>query len=101
MFRNGLEPWHIIILVLAFILLFGYKKLPDAARSVGRSMRIFKAETKGLVHGDDDPAVEDGTAAPAAAVDPAAVKAKSPVSTVKATPPPAAAPTRAADQERV
>jgi sec-independent protein translocase protein TatA len=41
------------IIALLFVVLFGYKRLPDAARSVGRSMRIFKAETKGL-RGDDD-----------------------------------------------
>ncbi len=38
------------LLIIAFIvvLLFGSAKLPDAARSLGRSLRIFKAETKGL-----------------------------------------------------
>jgi sec-independent protein translocase protein TatA len=47
-----LRPWHIIILVGVLILLFGAKKLPDAARSLGRSMRIFKAETRGLMEDD-------------------------------------------------
>ena len=47
-----LKPWHIIVLVVVLILLFGAKRLPDAARSLGRSLRIIKAETKGLV--DDD-----------------------------------------------
>ena len=43
------RPWRIwLILALVFVVLFGYKKLPDASRSIGRSMRIFKAETKGL-----------------------------------------------------
>lgn len=48
------------LLIIAFIviLLFGSKKLPDAARSIGRSLRIFKAETKGL---RDD---KDGESAP-------------------------------------
>ncbi|HQV91740.1 MAG TPA: Sec-independent protein translocase subunit TatA [Phycicoccus sp.] len=41
---GALKPWHIIIIVVAFMLLFGFKKLPDAARSIGRSMRIFKSE---------------------------------------------------------
>lgn len=41
---GALKPWHLIILVLAFIILFGFKRLPDAARSIGRSMRIFKSE---------------------------------------------------------
>jgi sec-independent protein translocase protein TatA len=72
MFRNGFEGWHIIILVLAFVVLFGYKKLPDAARSVGRSMRIFKAETKGLRDGDTTP---DPPAPAAAPAPPAADKA--------------------------
>jgi sec-independent protein translocase protein TatA len=48
---NGLQPWHLIILVLVVVLLFGAKRLPDAARSIGKSMKIFKAETKDL-HGD-------------------------------------------------
>jgi sec-independent protein translocase protein TatA len=46
------SPWHLLILAAVFVLLFGAKKLPDAARSVGRSLRIFKAEVKGL-HDDD------------------------------------------------
>lgn len=45
---NGLQPWHLIILVLLVVLLFGAKRLPDAARSIGKSMKIFKAETKDL-----------------------------------------------------
>jgi sec-independent protein translocase protein TatA len=46
------KPWHIIVLVVVLILLFGAKRLPDAARSLGRSLRIIKAETRGLA--DDD-----------------------------------------------
>jgi sec-independent protein translocase protein TatA len=49
---GGLSPWHVLIVVAVFVLLFGARKLPDAARSLGRSMRILKAETKGLR--DDD-----------------------------------------------
>jgi sec-independent protein translocase protein TatA len=51
-----LRPWHIIVLVVVLILLFGAKRLPDAARSLGRSMRILKAETRGLA--DDDVAAK-------------------------------------------
>ena len=51
---GALKPWHIIVLVVVLVLLFGAKRLPDAARSLGRSLRIIKAETKGLV--DDDQA---------------------------------------------
>ena len=49
-----LSPWHLLILAGVFVLLFGAKRLPDGARSLGRSLRIFKTEVKGL--NDDDPA---------------------------------------------
>lgn len=49
----NLGPPEIILIILAILLLFGYKKLPDASRSLGRSMRIFKGEMKGMK--DDDP----------------------------------------------
>jgi sec-independent protein translocase protein TatA len=42
MFRGALEPWHILILALIFIMLFGAKRLPDTARALGSSMNIFK-----------------------------------------------------------
>src|SRR6188508_1558823 len=48
------RPWHIIVLAVVLILLFGAKRLPDAARSLGRSLRIIKAETKGLVDDNDN-----------------------------------------------
>ena len=48
------SPWHLLILAAVFVLLFGAKKLPDAARSMGKSLRIFKTEIKGL-HDDDQP----------------------------------------------
>ncbi len=48
----GLGPLEIALILLAILLLFGYKKLPDASRSLGRSMRIFKGEMKGMK--DDD-----------------------------------------------
>jgi sec-independent protein translocase protein TatA len=41
-----LSPWHWIIVLLLFALLFGSKRLPDAARGLGRSLRIFKAEMR-------------------------------------------------------
>jgi sec-independent protein translocase protein TatA len=47
MFSN-FRGWEPIILILLVVLLFGAKRLPDAARGLGRSLRIFKAETKGL-----------------------------------------------------
>lgn len=49
---GALRPWHIAVLVVVLILLFGAKRLPDAARSLGRSVRILKAETRGLAEDD-------------------------------------------------
>ncbi|MEU6719345.1 Sec-independent protein translocase subunit TatA [Nonomuraea sp. NPDC046802] len=45
---------EILIIAVVFVLLFGAKKLPDTARSFGRSLRIFKAETSKLRDDDDD-----------------------------------------------
>jgi sec-independent protein translocase protein TatA len=45
-------PWHWVVLAIIVIALFGYKKLPDAARAVGRSLRIFKTEIKGMSEDD-------------------------------------------------
>ncbi len=53
MFSN-LKGWEWLIIVALILLLFGAKRLPDAARGLGRSLRIFKAETKGLVGNDTD-----------------------------------------------
>ena len=49
--------WELVLIVLVIMLLFGAKKLPELARGSGRALRIFKAETKGLV--DDDVQPED------------------------------------------
>jgi sec-independent protein translocase protein TatA len=50
---SNFKGWEIIIVLALLLLLFGAKRLPDAARGLGRSLRIFKAETKGLR--DDEP----------------------------------------------
>jgi sec-independent protein translocase protein TatA len=57
----NLGPMEIGLILLAILLLFGYKKLPDASRSLGRSLRIFKGEMKGL---KDDDKERDEPAAP-------------------------------------
>jgi sec-independent protein translocase protein TatA len=49
---GALRGWHIVLLVVAALLLFGWKRMPDMARSLGRSMRILKAETKSLSEDD-------------------------------------------------
>jgi sec-independent protein translocase protein TatA len=46
------SPWKVLIIAVVVLVLFGSKKLPDAARSLGRSMRILKAEVSNL-HDDE------------------------------------------------
>ena len=70
---GSLSPWHWAIIAVVVIVLFGSKKLPDAARSLGKSLRIFKSEVRELQN--------DGKAPPAA--------------------PPAAAPVQSVHSERV
>jgi sec-independent protein translocase protein TatA len=55
---------EIILIILAILLLFGYKKLPDASRSLGRSLRIFKGEMKGMKSDDDLHAKDAAQATP-------------------------------------
>ena len=50
----GLGTTELLIIVGILVLLFGAKKLPELARGSGRALRIFKAETKGLIDDDDD-----------------------------------------------
>lgn len=67
-------PWHWVVLAVVVIALFGYKKLPDASRALGRSLRIFKAELKGMSE-DDQPrasAPQPGVDVPAVPVIPPA-----------------------------
>lgn len=45
--------WQLIIVLAIVFLLFGAKRLPEAARGLGRSMKIFKSETQGLIGNDD------------------------------------------------
>ena len=50
----NLGPTEILLILLVLVLLFGAKKLPELARGSGRALRIFKAETKGLMDEDED-----------------------------------------------
>jgi sec-independent protein translocase protein TatA len=78
--------WELVIILAVLLLLFGAKKLPDMARSVGQSARVFKGEMKGMK-------ADDEARAPAASDAPAP---KAPPE-LPAGPPPAE-PTRAADR---
>src|ERR1700683_3166097 len=53
------SPWKILIVAVVLIVLFGSKKLPHAARSLGQSMRILKKEVQGL-HEDQSAAEASG-----------------------------------------
>jgi sec-independent protein translocase protein TatA len=52
-----------LILALLVVLLFGAKRLPETARGVGRSLRIFKSEVKGLSEDATGPSAEGGQSA--------------------------------------
>jgi sec-independent protein translocase protein TatA len=101
----GLDsPSHWVVLLVVVALLFGYKKLPDAARSVGRSLRIFKTEIKGL--SEDDKAREAARESTTSLLKPAsdvpsaaAVAPPAPAATDSSVPPNAVAPASAAAQQ--
>ncbi|ALC24228.1 Sec-independent protein translocase subunit TatA [Streptomyces pristinaespiralis] len=79
MFRQ-IGPTEIIIIALLILLLFGAKKLPDMARSLGKSARILKSEAKAM-KSEGQPA-----AAPAEPKDPAQGDTQTPHRTIQAAP---------------
>ena len=67
-----IQAWHIVVLIVAFVLLFGWKNLPNVARSMGESMRVFKSEVDQMKDEGDTrraekerPALDDRGATPA------------------------------------
>ncbi|WP_116948714.1 Sec-independent protein translocase subunit TatA [Jiangella endophytica] len=50
---GSIGTWQLIIVLAIVFLLFGAKRLPEAARGLGRSLKIFKTETEGLINKDD------------------------------------------------
>ena len=96
MFSGWDSPSHWLVLAVVVMVLFGYKKLPEMSRSVGRSLRIFKTEMKGL--NDDDEARDSAEKAaapappavqPAVPVNPPAVTPQDAQTAPVSTPPPA------------
>jgi sec-independent protein translocase protein TatA len=67
---GALSPSHWLIILVVLLLLFGAKRMPDAARGIGRSLRIFKAETSALSEDEKDAKAKD---AEPAAVEPTPV----------------------------
>ena len=61
----GLGPGEIALILAVLVLLFGASKLPELARGSGRALRIFKAETKGLMDDDDEDTGRSSTQRPA------------------------------------
>ena len=70
---GSLQPWHWLILAVVVIVLFGAKRLPDAARSLGKSLRIFKSEVREMQsENKTDAAIETPTPVQSQRVDPPA-----------------------------
>lgn len=83
----NLGPTELIIIAVVIILLFGAKKLPDMARSLGRSAKIFKAETKGLRDPDaTDDAQQQPVQQPVQQLPPAQPQVQQPVQPVQQQP---------------
>jgi sec-independent protein translocase protein TatA len=61
---QDLKGWEFLILAALVVLLFGGKRLPDAARGLGRSLRIFKSETRGLREDEEAAATTTATQVP-------------------------------------
>ncbi|APF40132.1 Sec-independent protein translocase subunit TatA [Neomicrococcus aestuarii] len=55
---GGLQGWHLVIIIVLALLLFGAPKLPGLARSMGQSLRIFKSEVRQMK--DEDQKDADG-----------------------------------------
>jgi sec-independent protein translocase protein TatA len=85
---DALAPWHIIILVVVLVLLFGARRLPGAAKSVGESMHIFKRSVQGLNPDNQDSAANPTGQNPMA----------QPFTAAQPSPAPIAAPDPAAQQ---
>ncbi|MFZ5852632.1 MAG: Sec-independent protein translocase subunit TatA [Actinomycetota bacterium] len=86
MFRGLFEGWHLVVLLLAVLVIFGSRRLPDAARSLGRSMRILKSEVKAMGE-DESPRDQDRAQPPA------------PPRGIEAAPPASPVPNRPASRE--
>lgn len=85
---SGFGPAEVLLIVFVLLLLFGAKKLPEIARGSGRALRIFKAETKGLMSDDED---EHAAPPPASGYQP-------PVQTQALTPPDPVTPPRPVEE---
>lgn len=69
---GNIGPWQLLIVAALIVLLFGARRLPELARGLGSSLRIFRAETKGMMEDDKKsaPQVGAGNAEPATSAEP-------------------------------
>jgi sec-independent protein translocase protein TatA len=67
---GNLNGWHLVIILVVILLLFGATRLPALSKSLGQSMRIFRSETKAMKEENADPATPP--AEPTASAAPAA-----------------------------
>lgn len=65
---GSFSPWHWAILAVVVVVLFGAKRLPDAARSLGKSLRIFKSEVREMQNESSAAAITPAPAEPATPV---------------------------------
>lgn len=62
---GALSWWHWVVVLIVIVILFGSKKLPEAARGLGRSMRIFKSEIKEMQNENSEEPTRELTERPA------------------------------------
>jgi sec-independent protein translocase protein TatA len=75
---DGLTGWHLLILAGVMLLLFGARRLPDAARSLGRSARILRSEVREFSK-DGDSTTASSPSPPESGLAPGAGPADAPV----------------------
>jgi sec-independent protein translocase protein TatA len=80
---GALSPTHWLVILVVVLLLFGAKRMPDAARGIGRSLRIFKAETSALTE-DPETSSASSSSAPSSPA-PAALDAPAPTPSANGT----------------
>ena len=73
---SNLNGWHLLIVILVVLLIFGAPKLPGLARSLGQSMRIFRSEVKAMKD-DDEPTTAKSSASTAAKKESSSTASKS------------------------
>jgi sec-independent protein translocase protein TatA len=76
---SNLNGWHLLIVILVVLLIFGAPKLPGLARSLGQSMRIFRQEVKAMKDDDDPDEAKSSSATPAKKTTNASATKSSPV----------------------